>query len=420
MKDVISIYKDFDLDKRNLNSLEAEMLEIIIEADKHNISLENAAKQLNYYDEKKNYNIIQNNIIASIKKNRKLASQVSRIYKDLVSSKDEILNNREKEMLSLLNEHKDNPLKDEDVSKLLEYKTTESYGVAKAKLINKIKVNPKLLTRVREIYPEFDVNDVYNLPNNEKIILEILNNDYYITKTDEEIAKELGYNKRIYLKAKQVLINKIKNNEELLKNIKKKYPSFSLEQGSRGTFKVVDKLTDKEQRILQLLSDYKNNQITNKQAATILGYKNDSTYYAAKRTLLRKLETNMSLLEEAKTIYPEVTEQLKVNPINNLVIVKEEITVLGKSYKLNKDNLLKQALKSLEIDFYECLEGYTFEDKILLALILRYYKGIKFSYEAISSILNIDQEYIENLITSFLATTKAEGKEKKLKKILKS
>lgn len=420
MKDVISIYKDFDLDKRNLNSLEAEMLEIIIEADKHNISLENAAKQLNYYDEKKNYNIIQNNIIASIKKNRKLASQVSRIYKDLVSSKDEILNNREKEMLSLLNEHKDNPLKDEDVAKLLEYKTTESYGVAKAKLINKIKVNPKLLTRVREIYPEFDVNDVYNLPNNEKIILEILNNDYYITKTDEEIAKELGYNKRIYLKAKQVLINKIKNNEELLKNIKKKYPSFSLEQGSRGTFKVVDKLTDKEQRILQLLSDYKNNQITNKQAATILGYKNDSTYYAAKRTLLRKLETNMSLIEEAKTIYPEVTEQLKNNPINNLVIVKEEITVLEKSYKLNKDNLLKQALKSLEIDFYECLEGYTFEDKILLALILRYYKGIKFSYEAISSILNIDQEYIENLITSFLATTKAEGKEKKLKKILKS
>ena len=420
MKDVISIYKDFDLDKRNLNSLEAEMLEIIIEADKHNISLENAAKQLNYYDKKKNYNIIQNNIIASIKKNRKLASQVSRIYKDLVSSKDEILNNREKEMLSLLNEHKDNPLKDEDVAKLLEYKTTESYGVAKAKLINKIKVNPKLLTRVREIYPEFDVNDVYNLPNNEKIILEILNNDYYITKTDEEIAKELGYNKRIYLKAKQVLINKIKNNEELLKNIKKKYPSFSLEQGSRWTFKVVDKLTDKEQRILQLLSDYKNNQITNKQAATILGYKNDSTYYAAKRTLLRKLETNMSLLEEAKTIYPEVTEQLKNNPINNLVIVKEEITVLEKSYKLNKDNLLKQALKSLEIDFYECLEGYTFEDKILLALILRYYKGIKFSYEAISSILNIEEEYITNLITSFLATTKAEGKEKKLKKILKS
>ena len=101
------------------------------------------------------------------------------------------------------------------------------------------------------------MNDVYNLPNNEKIILEILNNDYYITKTDEEIAKELGYNKRIYLKAKQVLINKIKNNEELLKNIKKKYPSFSLEQGSRWTFKVVDKLTDKEQRILQLLSDYK-------------------------------------------------------------------------------------------------------------------------------------------------------------------
>ena len=46
MKDVISIYKDFDFDKRNLNSLEAEMLEIIIEADKHNISLENAAKQL--------------------------------------------------------------------------------------------------------------------------------------------------------------------------------------------------------------------------------------------------------------------------------------------------------------------------------------------------------------------------------------
>ena len=73
-----------------------------------------------------------------------------------------------------------------------------------------------------------------------------------------------------------------------------------------------------------------------------MGYKNDSTYYAAKRTLLRKLETNMSLLEEAKTIYPEVTEQLKNNPINNLVIVKEEITVLEKSYKLNKDNLLNK------------------------------------------------------------------------------
>ena len=134
----------------------------------------------------------------------------------------------------------------------------------------------------------------------------------------------MGYNKKVYLKAKQVLINKIKNNKELLKNIKKKYPSFSLEQKCRVTFKVVDKLTDKEKRILQLLNDYKNKHITNKQAAIILGYKNDSTYYAAKRILLRKLETNMSLLEEAKTIYPEVTEQLKVNPINNLVIVKEE------------------------------------------------------------------------------------------------
>ena len=422
MKDVISIYKDFDLDKRNLTSLEAEMLEIIIEADKQNISLEDAAKQLNYYDEQKDYNNMQKNIIHNIKKNRKLASQISRIYKDLMSSADEILNSREKKMLSLLNEHKDNPLEDKEVAELLEYKTTESYGVAKAKLINKIKANPKLLTKVREIYPEFDVNDVYNLPNNEKIILEILNNDYYITKTDEEIAKELGYNKKVYLKAKQVLINKIKNNKELLKNIKKKYPSFSLEQKCRVTFKVVDKLTDKEKRILQLLNDYKNKHITNKQAAIILGYKNDSTYYAAKRILLRKLETNMSLLEEAKTIYPEVTEQLKVNPINNLVIVKEEITVLRKNYKLNKDknNLLKQALKSLEIDFYECLEDYTFEDKVLLALILRYYKGIKFSYEAISSILNINQEYIENLINSFLDATKTEDKEKKLKKIIKS
>ena len=242
MKDVISIYKDFDLDKRNLNSLEAEMLEIIIEADKQNISLEDAAKQLNYYDEQKDYNNMQKNIIHNIKKNRKLASQISRIYKDLMSSADEILNSREKKMLSLLNEHKDNPLEDKEVAELLEYKTTESYGVAKAKLINKIKANPKLLTKVREIYPVFDVNDVYNLPNNEKIILENLNNDYYITKTDEEIAKELGYNKKVYLKAKQVLINKIKNNKELLKNIKKKYPSFSLEQKCRLTFKVVDKL----------------------------------------------------------------------------------------------------------------------------------------------------------------------------------
>ena len=420
MKDVISIYKDFDLNKRNLTSLEAEMLEILIVADKHNISLENAAKQLNYYDENKNYNIIKNNLVVNIKKNRKLASQVSRIYKDLMSSKDEILNNREKEMLSVLNEHKDNPLKDEDVAKLLEYKTTESYGVAKAKLINKIKATPKLLTKVREIYPEFDVNDIDNLSTSEKIILEILNNDYYATKTAEEICKDFGYKKRTYINIKQGLLKKITNNEALLKNIKKKYPDFSLEQKSSVTFKVLDKLTDKEKRILQLLNEYKNNDITNKQAAIILGYKNDSTYYAAKRTLLRKLETNMSLIEEAKTIYPEVTEQLKNNPINNLVIVKEEITVLEKSYKLNKDNLLKQALKSLEIDFYECLEGYTFEDKILLALMLGYYKGIKFSYEAISSILNIDQEYIENLITSFLATTKAEGKEKKLKKILKS
>ncbi len=341
MKDVLSIYKHFDFNKKILTSFEAEMLEIFIEADKQNISLEEAAKQLNYYDEKKNYALIKKEVIKRIKKNRILASQVSRIYEGIMSSKDEVLNSREKEMLSLLNKHKDNPLNDEIIAKLLRYKTTKSYNIAKAKLINKIKAYPKLLTRVREIYQEFDVNDIDNLSYNEKIILEIINNSCYTAKTEEELANEFGYNFGTYLCIRNTLFKKIKNNEELLKNIKKKYPAFSLKQ--------------------------------------------------------------------------------KNNSINNLVI-KEEIMVLRKDYKLNKDqdNLLKQALKSLETDFYDCLEDYTFEDKLLLAIILRYYKGIKFSFEDISSILNVDEEYITNLINSLITSSHTKEQEKKLKKILKS
>lgn len=129
-------------------------------------------------------------------------------------------------------------------------------------------------------------------------ILKTLNTyDYSL----EELAIIAGYKSvNSFQAAKSVLFKKLKNNEKMLEEAKKYYRDIDLDSETINTKR--RKLTDNDIAILKLMSKYHSVNIPCKEFG-----KDKGMYQKRKSDLLRKLEQDESLLEEAKQYYSDIT-----------------------------------------------------------------------------------------------------------------
>ena len=147
----------------------------------------------------------------------------------------------------------------------------------------------------------------------------------------KELAKILGYkNTRGLYSALERLKKKIKQNEKLQEKVLELYPGFIKSKGKTL-------LTEKEEKLLQELA--KNPNISKKELAKILGYKNTKGLYSTLGRLKKECEENENIKEKVLELYPEF-----INPKEKPLLTKRQeilLQELAKNPTITIDELVK-------------------------------------------------------------------------------
>ena len=419
-KEINELHPDFLKRDLILTKKEIRILKLLNEHSKIPLSNKEMAELLEYKN-KETYSAVKTALLKKVRKDEKIKEEALKICPNLLN-KEVLLNSKELELLKLLNKHKNKPLSDQEMARILEYKCDYSYISAKYRLLKKIEENEKIRALALEIYPELFAKDQV-LTSRENMMLKILKETENRIISDEELAKIIGFrNKDTYNYAKRKLYKKIKESPKIKEEVLKIYPDF---------INYMESLTIKEIEILNILKEHQDNPLSNEEMAKLLGYKNEKTYNSAKSALKRKIKDNDKIAAKIKAIYPEFLDELDLsdkekkvlnllnehqdNPLSN----EEMAKLLGYKNVNSYFNIKNHMFKKLDINkklYEKVLSKYPFlERKVTLTnkeiTILKEYYHInsgQTSYNSIQEIAN-NLNYSYQTISSF--------KEKALKKI---
>ncbi len=166
--------------------------------------------------------------------------------------------------------------------------------------------------------------------NQEKLLTELAKNPN-IEK--EELLKYTNYkNKNSMLNTLRNLKKKCKTNKEVKARVLELYPNFLT-----STSKTL--LTKKQERLLKELA--KNPNITKKELAEIMGYKNPKTLYQAIFILKKKCETNEELKEKVLELYPNFLDSKPKQKRKKQQTLKQERPLLTKKQEIILKELAK-------------------------------------------------------------------------------
>ncbi len=376
-EEILKIYPQFNKDRREyfelLSDNDIKLLSILNEKQ-DSISEEELTRILDFKTVQ-TYKRFKYNTFNKINNNNDLKLHILKFFPKIELSTI-CLSDKDKEILRLLEEYKDNPLSNEEMAKKLGYKNAKSYTTTKNKLLKKLRENEELLKKALVICPSLNLEkNVYrynpsSLSSKDKKILKLLEEYKDNPLSNEEMAKRLGYkNTNSYNGTKGSLFKKIKANEELLKKALEICPSLNLEKNAyrpKHTQKnAVPFLSDKDKEILRLFEEYKDNPLSNEEMAKRLGYKNAKSYTTTKNNLLKKLRENEELLKKALVICPSLNEmpvlsdkdkeilklleKYKDNPLSNEEMAKKLNYNNVLSYIGTKANLFKKIKANEEL-----------------------------------------------------------------------
>lgn len=419
-EEINELYPDFLNKNLILTAKEIRILKLLEEHSKVPLSNKEMAEILEYKN-KETYTTAKTTLLRKIKEDQKVKEEALKICPTLFN-KEVLLNSRELEILKLLNKHKNKPLTDQEMARILEYKRDYSYISAKYRLLKKIEENEKVKAIALEIYPElFDNAKV--LTAQEIKMLKILKENENKILSDEKLAKIIGFrNKETYNYAKRKLFKKIEESQKIKEEALIIYPNL---------IKYMNSLTAKEREILKLLKEHQDDHLSNEEMAKLLGYKNEKSYTSAKATLKRKMRENNEIAAEVNTIHPEflyesyLTDREKQvlsllsEHQDNPLSIKEITELLGYKNINSYFNIRRTISKKLSLNKElreKVLSKYPFLGRKLtltnkeITILKEYYQinSGQTSYNSITNIannLNLSSQYISSL------------KEKALKKI---
>ena len=283
-----------------------------------NISKKELAKILEY----KNTNSLRS-LLERLKnkcvQNEKVKEKVLELYPDFLKPKEKSLLTEKQE--TLLKELAKNPNIDKKtLAKIAGYKNAANIWSILPKLKKECRKNEKLKARVLEIYPDFlttnpekKKEEKKSLTEKEKILLQELAKNPNTSK--KELAKILGYkNTNSFYSALDRLKKKCAQNEKIKEKILELYPDF---------LKLKEKtlLTEKQKTLLQELA--KNPNISKKELAETLGYKNTSGLSSLLERLKKECKQNEKIKEKVLELYPNF-----LNSKENTLLAKRQETLL--------------------------------------------------------------------------------------------
>ena len=293
-------------------------------------------------------------ILASLRKkcktNEKLKEKILELYPDFLTPKPKVeKKKKEKKEKPLLTEKQETLLKElaknpnidkKTLTEIAGYKNIQSIWATLFNLRKKCKTNEKLKEKILELYPEFltpkprpkqktKKKEQTLLTKRQEILLQELAKNPNTSK--KELAKILGYkNTRGLYSALERLKKKIKQNEKLQEKVLELYPGFIKSKGKTL-------LTEKEEKLLQELA--KNPNISKKELAKILGYKNTKGLYSTLGRLKKECEENENIKEKVLELYPEF-----INPKEKPLLTKRQeilLQELAKNPTITIDELVK-------------------------------------------------------------------------------
>lgn len=347
IKEVNELHPDFLRKNLVLTKKEIKILKLLDEHSKVPLSNKEMAELLEYKN-KETYTAVKTALLKKIREDEKVKEEALKICPNLLN-KEVLLNSKEIEILKLLNKHKNKPLTDQEMARLLEYKYNYSYITAKYRLLKKIEKNENVKALALKIYPElFDKDQV--LTSRETMMLKILKETENRIISDEELAEMIGFrNKDAYNYAKRKLYKKIEESEKIKEEALKIYPDF---------INYMKSLTIREIEILSILKEHQDNPLSNEEMAKLLGYKNINSYFRFKKNMSKKLSENIELKERLLSKYPFL--ERKVTLTNN------EITILKEYYHINSGQTSYKSTNEIANDLnYSYQTIYSFKEKAL-------------------------------------------------------
>ena len=347
IKEVNELHPDFLRKNLVLTKKEIKILKLLDEHSKVPLSNKEMAELLEYKN-KETYTAVKTALLKKIREDEKVKEEALKICPNLLN-KEVLLNSKEIEILKLLNKHKNKPLTDQEMARLLEYKYNYSYITAKYRLLKKIEKNENVKALALKIYPElFDKDQV--LTSRETMMLKILKETENRIISDEELAEMIGFrNKDAYNYAKRKLYKKIEESEKIKEEALKIYPDF---------INYMKSLTIREIEILSILKEHQDNPLSNEEMAKLLGYKNINSYFRFKKNMSKKLSENIELKERLLSKYPFLERKM--------TLTNNEITILKEYYHINSGQTSYKSTNEIANDLnYSYQTIYSFKEKAL-------------------------------------------------------
>ena len=359
---ILKFFPTLKFDTIYLTDNNKAIIQLLEEYKDNPLSNDEIAKKLGYKNAD-SYGGDKFKLFKKLKKDEELYKKALEICPSLSLEKNAYrkkkysLSNKEKGILRLLEEYKDNPLSNDEMAKRLGYKNAESYNSVKFKMFIKLRENEELCKDAFEICPSLNIErnayrkKKYSLSNKEKEILRLLEEYKDNPLSNDEMAKRLGYkNANSYIRTRIYMLIKLRKNEELCKDAFEICPSLNLEKNAyrKKKYNKIPSLSNKEKEILRLLEVYKDNPLSNDEMATELGYKNANSYIKTRTYMFKKLRENEELCKEIASKYPFIFYEIN---IRNIRFTVKDIDFLKKYTLVKNNNLIYSSIKEIATYF---------------------------------------------------------------------
>ena len=359
-------------------------------ANNPNVSRKELRDQLDYKNINSIWTVV-NRLKKKCKTNEKLKEKILELYPDFFKPKPkkEKAPKKERPLLTpkqerLLKELANNPnISRKELRDQLDYKSINSVWSAIDRLKKKCKTNEKLKEKVLELYPDFfkPKPKKEQAPKKERPLL---------TPKQERLLKELANNPNISKKdltnlldyksinSVYVIFNnlkkKCKTNEKLKEKVLELYPDFFKPKPKKEQEQKKEKalLTPKQETLLKELANNPN--ISRKELAKRLDYKDINSIWTVADRLKKKCKTNEKLKEKVLELYPDFLspkpkkekdsliprqERLLKELANNPNISKKELTELLGYKNINNIYVILNNLKK------KCKTNEKLKEKVL-------------------------------------------------------
>ena len=346
------------------------------------------------------FNYIKHTAILELKKSKYLLAHALLVLEDLKTldlgedqnKKDEFgLTEKERKMLTLLNEHGD--LTNKELAEMAGFKSIIEFSNRKYNLLRKIKANKDLYLKVISRFPNIIMKkekESTKLSEKNKELLSIMASEDEDKLSTDEITLRLGYSSpSSYSSSKSIPINRLHTNESLKREALLIYPSLMTDSDIKN---LAIRFTSEEIRFLQEFCFIRNNNLV---------YQSDSQ-------IGKKINLNLQELESIKNnCTVNVVKNMAIG--NNLDIILwpnftvefitrenfKENTSLDIDYSdlkcIEKENILEGVNNLEQSIFKDYVSTCTLKEKVALALRLGYFSKRFFTSEEVSIILDMSE-----------------------------